>query len=155
MNLSYLSRKPLNNKLLLRIIAIIAMVGFADAVYLTANYYLGTPVPCLLTGGCDKVLTSTFSSFSGVPLSLLGLLFYATVFVLVTMLEISWKDSTLKVLFGMTVAGFVVSIILLGLQLFVINAICFYCMISLISSTTLFVLAIIIKYHHKRSMISV
>lgn len=145
MNLNSLYKIRLSNKVALRIIAVSSLVGFADALYLTANHYLGDGVRCFITSGCEKVLTSQYSSFFGIPISVFGLAFYALVFVLVNLLDIYGKDLVAKALVGLTFSGFFSSVVLLCLQLFVIRAICFYCIVSLISSTVIFILAIIIK----------
>ena len=47
------------------------------------------------------------------------------------------------ILFGMTLAGFLYSIYLTYLELFVINAICPFCVLSAIAMTVLFILSVI------------
>ena len=48
-------------------------------------------------------------------------------------------------LLPLTSAGFVASLILTGIQLFVIDAICLYCVLSAASSTALFILSFVIR----------
>ncbi len=47
----------------------LAVIGLADAVYLTVKHYLGGSVPCSLTEGCDTVLTSNYAVFGGLPVA--------------------------------------------------------------------------------------
>lgn len=48
--------------------AIIALVGVADSVYLTAHHYTAEPVPCSIIEGCEQVLTSGYAEIAGFPL---------------------------------------------------------------------------------------
>ena len=61
-------------------ICLVAFLGMVDALYLTLMR--GQHVPCSVTGGCNEVLTSSYSEVFGVPLSEIGLVFYFTVFCL-------------------------------------------------------------------------
>src|ERR1035437_6115751 len=53
-------------------ILIIALVGFADATYLSVEHFMGVIPPCSITGGCEKVLTSLYAVCLGIPVSLVG-----------------------------------------------------------------------------------
>jgi len=113
------------------------VIGFADSIYLTAKHYSGGVVPCALTGGCETVLTSAYSIFWGLPLSLWGVFFYITALVLIVLYYEKEKKLYLRLVWGLTSLSFLVSLVLLGLQLFVLKAICLYCMVSLGSSFVL------------------
>lgn len=116
----------------------LSFLGFSDATYLTAKHYLGSPVTCILFEGCEKVTTSPYSVVYGVPVALLGALYYATVLILAVAYFDSRRISILKLMAAITPAGFLASLWFVYLQLFVINAICFYCMVSAATSTALF-----------------
>ena len=135
----------MDNKVLLRVMIVVALIGMIDALYLTADYYFGVGIKCLVTSGCEQVLTSKYSSLWGIPVAVFGLLFYISVFLLANLEDIYQKKIYAEALMWMTSLGFVVSMALLYTQLFLIRALCFYCIISAISSTVLFILAIIKK----------
>lgn len=120
---------------------ILAFIGLIDAGYITVKYYTGGEVTCPITGGCSDVLTSAYSQIAGLPVSVYGLLFYTTVlffaFLYLDMRKV-WMEKLMP-LIGLI--GFLFTLWFVYLQLFVIEAICFYCMISAILSTTIFVLA--------------
>jgi uncharacterized membrane protein len=103
--------------------ALVALAGIGIAGYLTAVHYGNASLACVKGGGCETVQKSSYAEVVGVPVALLGLVSYATVLALVL-----W-DSPLARLAAATIAllGLLFSIYLLVLQLFVIDAICVWC----------------------------
>ena len=138
-----------SNKILLRIMAIVALVGVVDTIYLTVNYYFGTGVQCLLLEGCEVVLTSQYSEILSIPLAVLGLVFYAGIFVLVNWYDIYQERYLLKWIVAAGTVGFIASLVFLHIQLFMLRALCFYCLTSLTFSTLLFLLATILFNQNK------
>ena len=139
-----LFNRLLDNKIIGRIIMAVSLVGFADSVYLTVDHYFGIGVLCYLVHGCDVVLKSEYSQLFGVPLAIFGIIFYSCVFVIINLVDIYQKDKFVKLLYVIGIVGFIASIIFLYLQLFVIEALCFYCLVSLGSSTIIFILSILL-----------
>ena len=131
---------------------IVAVLGFADASYLTFEHYQGVIPPCSVTEGCEAVLTSSYSVIFGVPTSLLGALYYLAVAV-GAFLYIESKHgageikahhaSILKWTLMATALGFGMSVWFVYLQLFILHSICIYCMGSAATSTILFITAIV------------
>ncbi len=118
---------------------ILAFVGFLDAMFLTIEHVLEAPVPCSIIGGCETVLTSTYSEIGGIPVAFFGVLYYASIFLL-ALLSLTRMEKKYVVLASkLTFAGLCVSLVLVFLQLFVIKAICVYCMLSALTSMALFV----------------
>ena len=121
----------------------IAGLGFIDATFLTIQHYTSFTLPCSITHGCELVTTSSYSSILGVPVALLGALYYVGVLLAVYgSLEFA-KAQWFKWIAIATTAGFLFSGWFVYLQLFVIHAICPYCMLSAFTSTSLFVVSII------------
>jgi len=118
--------------------------GFLDATYLAAQHYLGTTPNCSIFSGCEEVLTSSYAAVAGVPLALLGALYYLAVFLTIILYLDSKDRRYLKFAALFTIVGFLVSLALLYLQLFVIGFLCFYCLISAGTSAILFVLGIVV-----------
>ena len=146
------SGKPLRHlpNWLFYTIAIAAFIGFLDSSYLTVNHYSGAELNCSLTKGCGEVTTSEYSKIFGIPLALLGMLYYISVLITAFAYFDTKKKVLLKLLLPLTSAGILASAYFVYLQLFVIHAICQYCMLSAITSTLLFILAIIsFKYSNK------
>src|SRR4051812_8879211 len=82
-NLKHLLTRPLNSLPtgLVLALVIVALLGFADAAYLTVEHYQNIIPPCSITGGCEKVLTSPYSTVLGIPVSLVGSIYYLLVLV--------------------------------------------------------------------------
>lgn len=140
---------PRHLKIVAILFCIVSAIGLLDASYLTYKHYLGGVPPCTLHG-CEVVLTSPQSEIAGVPVALLGALYYITIFALSLAYSISKKEMVILHAAYFTPAGFLASLYFIYLQLFVIGAICLYCMASATTSTILFILGmyIIMKMRH-------
>ncbi len=133
------------NKLLLAII-IAAVIGLAASMYLSIVKLSDIPIYCTPgLGDCDAVNASRWAILFGLPLALYGVAMY-----LVILLVILLKDKVKYIaqyekfiLFGISCFGFFFSLYLLYLELFVIKAICQWCMVSAISITTIFIISLI------------
>ncbi len=126
--------------LLVGAILIIAFTGFLDAAYLTAKRLTGSALTCYFFSGCDKVNASPYSLIFGLPLSLYGSIFYLTV-VLSAVAYIQKKQAFIaKTLMALTTLGFLLSMYFFYIQAFIIGAYCFYCVVSIFTSTTNFIL---------------
>ncbi len=140
---------------------IFSIVGIADSSFITYEKFAGIIPDCGPGFDCGAVLNSKWSSIGPIPLSLLGLLYYFTVFslgfllvaefeiqkplgTLFDKLKLSQKNilrniTTAEALFLVTTFGFGFSIYLVTLMAFVIGAWCKYCVISAAASTLLFI----------------
>ncbi|MEK7615721.1 MAG: vitamin K epoxide reductase family protein [Patescibacteria group bacterium] len=126
----------INSKTLSRLLLGLSLLGFVDAAYLTVSHYQNAIPPCTISG-CETVLTSEYAVMFGVPLALLGALYYLTVFFLVL-------SNSVRVVVWLVGIGFVISLVLVGLQLFVLDAICQYCMISAATTTLLLIFSLLL-----------
>jgi uncharacterized membrane protein len=127
------------------VLALLALLGVFLSAYLTLFKlgYIGHLV--CSTGACETVQTSRWSVLMGIPVAMWGLAFYATLLTVALIgiqpqfadtLGISW------LLLGLTGWGVLFSGYLTGLELFVIHAICRYCVTSATLVTVMFVVAV-------------
>jgi uncharacterized membrane protein len=121
-------------------LALVAFIGMVDTFYLSLKRDTG-PIPCHVTRGCNDVLTSEFSELAGIPISWFGLLFYLFVFS-AAVFEASGSAKTLQWIFWPALAAFVISLVLTGIQAFVLRAFCEYCLVSAALVTTIFLLSL-------------
>ena len=122
-------------------ILFLAVIGFADAAYLSAKHFQGETPTCILFSGCDVVTTSAYSTIGPVPIALLGSLFYLSVLILV-LYYLDKKDArAMRLLSWIAVPGFLFTFYLLYLQAFVLDAWCIYCVASAVSSISIFSLS--------------
>jgi len=59
--------------------AILLVAGILDGIYLTIVHFIPAALKCPTVGtvvNCDRVLTSAFSNIFGIPLAVLGLLWF-------------------------------------------------------------------------------
>jgi uncharacterized membrane protein len=118
-------------------VIIIAFAGFIDATYLTLVHFLGDVPSCTFIKGCEIVTTSKYSLIFNIPVALFGSLYYLLIFFLGVSLLEKMRMSVVKTLALLTWLGFAASIYFLYLQLFIIGALCLFCMVSFISSMVL------------------
>jgi len=115
------------------------------ALYLTM-YKMGVigHLACGL-GGCERVNTSKWAIFAGAPVAAWGLAFYAATFVVALVgTSPSWinRREIGYLLAGMSFIGVAFSAWLTYLELFVIDAICKYCVTSAVIVTAIFIVSI-------------
>ncbi len=129
------------SKKILLILLILGIVGFADAAYLTATHYGGTSLVCSVFNGCDKVTSSVYAAWGGIPVALVGMFYYAAI-VIVAGLAV-WKDKKYVLwIVGVSALGLFASIWFVYLQAFVLHAFCTYCLISAAVTFTIFVMSV-------------
>ena len=119
-------------------ISVVAFLGMIDALYLSVMR--GIHVPCSVTGGCNEVLTSSYSTVFGIPLSMIGMVFYFSVFCL-AVLDAFEVAPLLKWVFWLALPAFVITLVLLYLQAFVILHFCQYCLASAAFVSTIFLIS--------------
>ena len=100
-------------------------------------------------GDCEAVNSSKYAEIGGVPLALLGLLGYLAMlaFLILETRFPSWRDGLHLGVFGFTLAGMIYSVYLTYIEIFVLQAICPYCMVSAVVMLLLFVIS---KIHLRR-----
>ncbi len=118
----------------------IALLGFADALYLTIAHYTHFSVPCTIVSGCDVVTKSAYSAVFGVPVALVGTAHYL-VFFFVSLAFLGGAVHLRRWLRVQSALAVAASAYFVFLQAFVLKAYCFYCLTSALFSTLLFILA--------------
>ncbi|MCB0875493.1 MAG: vitamin K epoxide reductase family protein [Solirubrobacterales bacterium] len=113
---------------------ILTLVGIGIAGYLTYVHYEGLSPVCT-TGGCERVQASSYSEIGPIPVALLGLIGY--VLILFSLFVPGELGRAMTFMFTLT--GFAFSIYLTYLELFVIDAICQWCVGSAVVMTLLFI----------------
>jgi uncharacterized membrane protein len=125
-------------------ILILGFIGFLDATYLTILHYQDVIPPCTVTKGCETVLNSSYATVFGIPIALLGALFYVTVIGLSLLLLTNYKKIFLNLLVLLSISGAIVSTYLLYIQFGVLKNFCQYCLVSELVSFLIFLGAILI-----------
>lgn len=129
---------PKRQALFAGIFLTVGFVGLTDSGYLAFEHFRGVVPPCTILQGCEKVTTSVYSTIGPVPVALVGA-FYYFIFVIGALLFLDKRNAKLLFLLSLfSVVGFLSSAYFVYLQIFVIKALCLYCMVSAGTSTALF-----------------
>lgn len=121
--------------------AVVALIGLADAIYLTVEHVTGQSVRCTIVAGCSEVLSSQYAVVAGVPLAVIGAAAYFTVFSLAILAAFGYRFAG-TLLTPFVLLMFLVSLWLFYLQAFVIHAFCQFCLLSAAVTTALAVIAL-------------
>jgi uncharacterized membrane protein len=124
---------------------LLALAGIGVSGYLTWAHLASRSVACGGSQDCDIVQQSVYSEIAGVPIALLGLLAYAALLAL-TLWRGRAPDAMEEYLplaiFGISLAGVLYSAYLTYLELFVIYAVCRWCLSSAFIITAIFLLSL-------------
>ena len=138
-HLNHLLKRPLQavpNKIVI-VLFIIAILGFTDASFLTIEHFRNVIPPCT-TAGCETVLTSPYSTMFGIPVALLGMIYYLLISIgLFAHIE-GKHEPSLRAVLLVTIVGFIMSMWFVAAQAFLIHSWCLYCLGSATISTILF-----------------
>jgi len=121
------SQRPIAWSYLL--VAVLSLIGLADAIYLTVQDLTGQSLRCTIVSGCSEVLGSAYAHIGPVPLAVLGAVAYFTVFSLAILAAFGYQLAR-PLLAGLVVVMFLMTLWLLYLQAFVIHHFCQYCLLS-------------------------
>ena len=139
------------------IIAVLSTIGLVDTGSITLkNWGLFNSLSCPgIKKGCETVLNSPWGTLFennqfNIPLSLAGVITYSSILLLSIFLSlniISPKEKLNKLLwwliFLISCASSVFSLLLLNIMFVKINAYCFFCILSAILSISIFIISII------------
>jgi uncharacterized membrane protein/thiol-disulfide isomerase/thioredoxin len=129
------------------LVFILALLGLGIAAYMAYVATNQMDAVCGPIGDCNIVQSSVYAQIMGIPISVLGVLNYTTVIVL----WIIWKFGSGRLaklsilgLLGLTLFGVLFSIYLTGLELFVILAVCMWCIASAIITILLMFVVLLV-----------
>jgi len=109
--------------------ALVALVGIAEATYLTVMFLSGETAVCGGSSDCSQVLGSSYAHIGKIPLSGLGAIAYFSVFSFATFAGFGYVFA--RRFFCWTVlAMFCMTLWLLFVQAFKLHAFCRYCLFS-------------------------
>ena len=122
-------------------VAIVSVVGLADATYLTVQALTGETLSCGGSPDCFRVLGSSYAKVGGIPVAMLGALAYFSVFTFATFAAFGYARAP-KFLALMVGMMFLATLWLLYVQAFLLHAYCRYCLFS--AATTFLIAGLLI-----------
>jgi uncharacterized membrane protein len=139
------NRKDKSDQILKWAGILLAFLGAADSIYLLILKYTQAKVMCVGSHGCITVNTSVYSEIYGIPVSAFGILAYLVI-AAIGLLESRWKlagENGPLAAFGISLAGVAFSAYLTYIEIYVIHALCPFCVASAVIITAIFILAFI------------
>lgn len=99
------------------------IMGLLISLYLLVSYSIYKDLLICPVGGCDEVATSSYSKILGIPVPLIGVLGYLAL--------INFNIFNLKRLLTLSlIIAFLFSSYLMVVSIFIINTLCFWCLLS-------------------------
>ena len=106
---------------------VLAVLGLAISAYLTWTHYAGLTPVCTGSGeGCETVQSSRYASLLGIPVALLGLIAYGGL----VFSAVLWRRIGIYLGLLISLVGTLFSAYLTYLEIFVIGALCQWCLAS-------------------------
>lgn len=124
----------MNGQIYKKFLYLLALAGILVSLYLTYTKFSNSKIICSF-GNCNVVQNSEYSTLLGIPVALFGVFYYFLIFSL-----IFYKKN--KVLLLATALGFLYSMYLTYLEIFVVKAICQWCVISASIATMSFIIVV-------------
>jgi uncharacterized membrane protein len=109
--------------------ALIALIGLAEATYLTVIFLTGETAVCGNSPDCFKVLGSAYAKIAGIPVSGLGALAYFSVFTFAIFAAFNYARAR-KFFTWTVVLMFAATLWFLFVQAYRLHAFCRYCLFS-------------------------
>ena len=114
----------MSDRLLRLALVVVSSAGIGVAAYLTYVHYEPAALICTSGGGCETVQDSKYAALVGIPVAILGLAYWVTALILVI-----WNSELARTLAAaLAITGLMFAAYLVVVQLFVIDAICVWCM---------------------------
>lgn len=121
--------------------AFFAAVGTAVSAYLVWIHYSGSLALCIGVGGCEAVQTSRYAMVGDLPVATIGLGGFVAILAVAVARSVSdhpWLDLAL---FGLSLAATAYVGYLTYVEVFVLGAICPWCVTVAVCAVAVFVLA--------------
>jgi uncharacterized membrane protein len=134
----------MSSRLASRLVETFAACGLATSAYLTIAHYTSPNVlACSASGlvNCEQVTTSQQSTFLGIPVAVLGLVWFGTILLISTPRQ--WDRPVLhraRILWS--VAGMAFAMWLVYAELAIIGAICLWCSITHVFAFGVFIVVL-------------
>lgn len=128
-----------------RLQAILVVIGIGIAAYLTYVKLFGLKPYCADIGNCDAVQNSAYAELFGIPVAVLGLLTYLALLALWWVKRVDWRGLGYPAQLGfffVSLVGVLFSAYLTYLEIWVIRAICPWCVASGIVMLGIFLLSL-------------
>jgi len=128
--------------LLRKVLVGLSLIGLVDSIYLTYVKLVSSGL-CVAGEGCEIVNSSIYSQINGIPVAALGAVAYASMLVVLLLEDrVNFIEfNSPLIVFGMSLFGVLYSAYLTYLEIYVIRAICLFCVLSAVVLSIMLVLS--------------
>lgn len=129
------------NILFANIIVFSALAGFIVSAYIYFKKKGKKKLVCPIRSSCDKVVHSKYSTMFGIPLEVMGMVYYLFIGLAYNVILLSGIDYSpfIKILTLFSLASVVMSLYLLSVQVFILKQWCAWCLTSSALSILIFI----------------
>ena len=131
------------SRIIAALVALLSLAGIGVAGYLTYVHWFHKPIVCAGLHSCAEVALSPYAWIAGIPVAFLGLLGYVALLA-IALFWLVVRDRfdiwPLLAIWGMSLGGVAYSAYLTYVELYVIHAVCIWC----VSSAVIMVLVCIV-----------
>jgi uncharacterized membrane protein len=127
-------------------IAVLGLCGFFVARHIRNEKHAERPLVCPIHFDCDTVVHSDYSKFFGVPVEILGMIYYACVtlgYVVLSFMPEALPILLIDSLILISIVAFLFSVYLTIVQSFVIKKFCSWCLVSACICILIFTLTLV------------
>ncbi len=118
-----------SNRWSIPVMVLAGFAGMVDSAYVGLHSLTGVLIPCGPAGGCDQVLNSAYSLWGGVSIAWFGFSFYLAV-TAAAIFGLSGFRQVFRFSLIASLTASLVTLYLLYVQAFVLQAFCDYCLLS-------------------------
>ncbi|HBV01256.1 MAG TPA: hypothetical protein DEF00_02565 [Candidatus Taylorbacteria bacterium] len=115
------------------IVILCALCGFLLALFIHIKKKLSAPIVCPIGHSCDPVVHSDYSRFLGIPVEILGMVYYFLILLHYSLFSIFPAPGANElgfVFIGVSALAFLFSLYLTAVQAFILKEWCTWCLIS-------------------------
>jgi uncharacterized membrane protein len=132
------------------ILAVLDVIGLVVAGYLSVVELQGGTPSCGIIKGCEEVALSQYNNFFGIPVAVFGVVLSVA---LLGLAVAWWKTDIYGLLlahYGLSLIGVMFDGWFLYLQVFVIKAVCIWCVTYEVSLLLRFLIALLVWYRQPK-----
>ena len=123
------------------VITVMSVLGIFAAGYLTWSHFSGQPIYCGGSNSCELVNNSRFAFIGSIPVSLIGLAGYVIILALSLVPQKEDRQWPMLFIFAGALIGVLLQWYLFYIEVFVLHAICYWCVTSQTLITLIFLLS--------------
>lgn len=123
----------------------LSVCGFIVSKHIRNHKIKNTPLVCPIGFDCNAVVHSDYSKFFGMPVEILGMIYYALislVYLALIFLGEYMPEAVNGIMAGASLGAFIFSLYLISVQIFILKKGCSWCIVSSIISACIFILTV-------------